>query len=301
MSLVYFISGYQIPNQLARLVSALHHEDDLFLIHIDSKVDSGPFAAALEEQVGHPANIEMLDPVRCDWAGFGLLEATLRGITRALHRHPSFTHLVLLTGQDYPIKPRDRIREHFDQHQGQSFMSWSAGDGPHSSGRRGNQQWYWDGDLTRLRRRYYLIGQRWIGIPNRFFPFARLRPLPTGLQPYQGLGYCCLANEAVRYAADFVGARPEVIRFFRRVLAPDENFFQMVLLNSPLRETIINEDLRYMTWKGWHPVLLRATEFPELSASPKMFARKFDMKVDSEILGMIDTHLLHLSTRPELQ
>ncbi|HUC36587.1 MAG TPA: beta-1,6-N-acetylglucosaminyltransferase [Acidimicrobiales bacterium] len=295
MSLVYVILAHRSPNQLARLVSVLEHEDDLFLIHVDAKADPAPFVGALEERLGRPANVEMIRPVRCDWAGFGHVQATLQGITRVLDRQSEFSHMVLLTGQDYPIKPRDRIREHLERHRGVSFMSWSAGDRGERPDRRGNERWWWHGGLERLRCRHYLVGRRWIGLPHRYFPFPRPRQLPDGLHPYQGLAYWCLSEQSVRYVADFVSARPEVVAFFKRVLGPDENFFQMALLNSPLRHTLVNEDLRYMSWEGGlHPGVLGVGDFGDLAASPKMFARKFDVTVDAEVLEMIDAKLLGL-------
>ena len=44
------------------------------------------------------------------------------------------------------------------------------------------------------------------------------------------------------------GDHPEFVSFFRRVFIPDELFFQTILVNSELRNRIVNDDLRYMRW-----------------------------------------------------
>src|SRR6266540_1628777 len=148
VTLAYIILAHRLPDQVGRLVSSIYHEDDLFLIHIDSKVDSAPFRATLDRRLGSAPNLEYVAPVRCDWAGFGHVRATLGAIDQALARSSSVSHVLLLTGQDYPIKPLERIRSHFEEHRGRSFMSWSAGDERSSSSdRTGNEHWVWDGRL----------------------------------------------------------------------------------------------------------------------------------------------------------
>lgn len=291
MSLAYVILAHKLPGQLGRLVSTLYHPEDRFYIHIDAKVASTPFRAELAERFGDAGNIGYVPSVRCDWAGFGHVDATLRGMDLALAGR-GFSHLLLLTGQDYPIKPVERIRSYFAGSIGRSFMSWSSGDPPGSVDRTGNERWYWNGDLGRLERRFYLVRGRWRQVPNRFFPFVPPRPMPLGFRPYQGLAYWNLSVEAVRYVQRLTQEKPELVRFFRRVWGCDEFFFQMALMNSPLKDTLVNEDFRYMNWDGYHPVTLRAADHDALSASKKFFARKVDETIDAALLDRIDETLL---------
>jgi core-2/I-Branching enzyme len=293
VSRVYIFLAHRLPEQLGRLVSALYHPDDLFLVHIDAKVRSAPFVNVLNQRLGAAPNVEYVKPVRCDWAGFGHLKATLRALDHAANRAPAFTHAVLLTGQDYPIKPAGTIRSYLDANRERSFISWSAGDdASQASERRGNLRWYWDGDLRRLTVRHYPVRGRWVHVPNRFVPFFPPQRIPSGWRPYQGLAYWCLSSEAVAYVRRLLATRPNVIRSFRRMFVPDEFFFQMALLNSPLKPTLVNDDLRHMTWVDYHPATIRSSDLQELEASPKLFARKFDMTVDAEILELVDSTLL---------
>ena len=41
---------------------------------------------------------------------------------------------------------------------------------------------------------------------------------------------------------------PDYVRFFEHVFVPDELFFQTIIMNSPLRDTVENDDLRYLDW-----------------------------------------------------
>jgi hypothetical protein len=76
--------------------------------------------------------------------------------------------------------------------------------------------------------------------------------------------------------------------FFNFVFVPDESMFQMLLLASPLRETLVNEDLRFLNWDRFHPETLVAEDLESMRASAKLFARKFDDEVDSDVLDALD-------------
>jgi hypothetical protein len=94
--------------------------------------------------------------------------------------------------------------------------------------------------------------------------------------------------------------RPDVLRFFRTVDVPDEILFQSILLSSPLRESVVNDDLRHIVWKAGisHPELLTTDDLPELERSGDFFARKFDLAVDAGVLDEIDRRLLGAAVAP---
>lgn len=43
MKIAYLISAYKDPQQLARMVLALHTKDTSFFVHVDANVDIKPF------------------------------------------------------------------------------------------------------------------------------------------------------------------------------------------------------------------------------------------------------------------
>jgi hypothetical protein len=110
--------------------------------------------------------------------------------------------------------------------------------------------------------------------------------------PYGGGAYWCLARPAVEYVYEFLQRNPEYVGFFRHVLVPDEVFFQTILLNSPLRDTIVNDHLRFIDWsEDPGPTILRTEHLPALLGSGKLLARKFDATVDERILDVLDARI----------
>ena len=75
--------------------------------------------------------------------------------------------------------------------------------------------------------------------------------------------------------------------------AVDEVFFQTILCNSPLRDTLVNDNLRYIALnEGFRPVTYTIGDADTLTSSGKFYARKFDSNVDSAILDYLDKQAL---------
>jgi Core-2/I-Branching enzyme len=276
MRLAYVISAYKNLGQVSRLIRRLDDESALFLVHVDRKTDDAEYLA-LAEEVARLESVHLLERHTCHWGGFGHVRATLKGIDWLITRGAIFDYLVLLTGQDYPIKPNRFIASFFAEQDGKSFML-------HDS--LPTEWWSPRGGLDRIEYPHLRFYGHHVRLPLK-------RSFPRALQPYGGGAYWSLSRDAVEYVSRFVAERPEVVSFFRHVDIPDEIFFQTIVLNSPLAKTIVNDHLRYIDWaRGPRPALLETRDFEALARSPKLFARKFDVEHDAEILDLIDNRLL---------
>ncbi len=276
MRLAYIISAYKILDQLERLVRRLATDDSEIVIHVDKKADGRAYAKLVGNLADMPA-IRFLERHACHWGGFGHVRATLKGIEDLRRREAAYDYVILLTGQDYPIKSNDYIRAFFEANRGTSFMAHSA---------LPTRWWSPRGGLDRIEYRHVRLHGRHIRLPRK-------RAFPPGLRPFGGGAYWCLSRESIEVVSDFVDARADVVDFFKRVDIPDEIFFQTVIMNSELGPTVVNDNLRYIDWtRGVRPAILGVGDFERLKESPKLFARKFDVTQDAEVLDLIDDHLL---------
>lgn len=282
MALAYVILAHRSPRQVARLVGRLSTPEDAVFVHVDRKADLEPFRKVFAELPTPP--ILVRPRVRQYWSTYGHVKATLRGIRAVLRTGRSFSHIILLTGQDYPIRSTAEIQRFFADAQGRSYISWSAGAGRQAPDREraGNATWTWSGKTGRLLRWHvFLRGRHW-ELPKG------PRRLPRGMVAYQGLAYWSLTTEAAAYCLHAVRRHPSLRWFFTFAFGSDEFFFQMLLLASPLRDTLVNEDLRFLNWNGFHPTILGMRDLDSMRASAKLFARKFDAEVDSKVLDALD-------------
>ncbi len=274
--LAYIVSAYKNLDQVARLAERLNTERSVVYIHVDKKTDHAEYGRLERTLAGRPS-VHLLERHVCHWGGFGHVRATLKGIHALLASGSDFEHLVLLTGQDYPIKPLAEIERFFAAHRGTSFMAHNA---------LPSESWSPRGGLDRIEYRHWRVHGKHLRLPWK-------RSFPAGLRPFGGGAYWCLSRACVDYVRDFVEDRPDVVDFFRHVDIPDEIFFQTIVMNSELAASVVNDNLRYIDWsRGPRPALLETRDFERLRESPKLFARKFDVFHDEDVLDLIDRHLL---------
>jgi hypothetical protein len=291
VGIAYLVLAHGAPEQAARLVARLSDPADTVIVHVDRKAELAPFTEAFARLPIAPVMTRRRVPVH--WGGWGIVQATVIGMREALALAPRkpWSHLVLLSGADYPIRSTAETQAFFRQNVGKSYISWSAGDGPDytDADRRGNATWRWTGDLSRmLTWQVSIRGRRWY-FPSERVPYALPRRLPRALStPFQGSAWWNLTPAAVDYCVRHLRRHPSIAAHFRFVFAPDENIFQMMLLTSPLRDTLVNEDLRFMHWDTNSPPTIVLEDVAAMRASKKLFARKFDLTTAPEPLDALD-------------
>jgi len=298
MRLAYIISAYKLPDLLVRLVHKLQSENAIFFIHVDKKSSSNVFRRMREGLTDFP-NVYFLKRHNCYWGGFGHVQATLKGIRELVKRDILFDYVILLTGQDYPLKTNSSIENFFLRNEDKSFINYTP---LPCEG--------WD-VMDRIERWYFMCRGMRIGFPlnvkgerlrsimmikkiiNLFLPTKR--DFLPNMKPYGGSSYWNLSREAIYYIFRYVNDNPDFVRFFKSVAVSDELFFQTLLLNSHLKDKIIDDNLRYIDWSDGErrPAILGQEDFRALRSSSKLFARKFDTTVDSHILDIIDKHLVY--------
>src|SRR5215471_14604184 len=125
VSIAYIISAYKLPQQLARLVRRLRGEATSFFVHVDKKADPSVYTALVAE-LEHEPDVHFVKRHTCYWGGFGHVSATLESMRLLLRLGTPFDYLVLLTGQDYPIKPPRYIETFLASQNGLSFLDHFA-------------------------------------------------------------------------------------------------------------------------------------------------------------------------------
>jgi hypothetical protein len=284
----FVVLAHKHPAQVARLAARLAPHP--VHLHVDAGLPDDRFAA-FAAAVGGAGNVRLVPRHRSGWASWGLVEAALEGTRSALAAPDTPSHVMLLSGQDYPIRPAAAIGAFFGTYGDTSFLPhWPLPNG----------MWGRFGGMDRLR------------VPQRPFRGRRLalpvpRRLPRGIRPFGGSMYWALTADAARAVLDACARRPELVRFYRNTWIPDEMFVPTVVMNSQAREQVADEALTYIRWPepgGRHPALLDATELDALRAAAagpsdvggraraKLFARKFDAGVAPEILDRVDAALL---------
>ncbi len=216
------------------------------------------------------------------WGAFSIVKATLNAMELIVNLNKSFDYLVLLSGQDYPIKSNDYISNYFSKFYGNDFIEFFSIPGPSPYG----YDFYM----------YHFMDIRNIYLRKFFHGFSRLlaliykRKFFRDLTPFGGSAWWAISYNSTKFIIDFVKKNPRIIKFFKRTILPDEMFFQTLILNSPNSSNVINNNLRFIQWTGSspNPSILTKHNFELLKESPKLFARKLDLLKDKEIFDLLD-------------
>lgn len=283
MKIAYIISAYKYPEQLIRLITRLQTDSNSFFVHVDKKTPNEIYQQMVIGTQGL-SNVFYLKRHRCNWGDFGHVRATLEGIRVIVQNNLLYDYAILLTGQDYPIKSNEQIMAFFQEHYGRSFMEHFP---------LPSDEWE-GGGLERISHWHFYLNDHHYIFPQKG---ARqfLRKFPKQLQPFGGSSYWCLTKPCIDTIYQFIKDNPGFGIYFKHVDVPDEIFFHTILMNSPHATHISNDNLRYIEWRdptSGSPAILGQEDFVKLAASPKLFARKFDLRVDSAVLDLIDQQLL---------
>ena len=151
---------------------------------------------------------------------------------------------------------------------------------------------------ARASRPFALIDrvQPWYAWSSAYGAVGRRSPAPAGLELRGGSFFGNLSARALHDVMAFLEGRPDVVRWARGVLAPEEMLIPTVLATLPhLR--VENDCKRFFDFhgsKGNHPRTLTESDVVPALSSGAWFARKFDERAPA--LDLLDAHLDGLRT-----
>jgi hypothetical protein len=238
-------------------------------------------------------------PMAVEWGDGSQLDLHLRCYAWLLAR-VEFDWVVLLSGQDYPIRPLAEIERDLGAAPFDGFVTsepvapppWSRTAAPEFSRRYFYRYRPIPAPRPRLRRA--ITAAR---------PLLALREMPSGAMlgrrartPFsaafpcrRGPDWLTLSRRAVATLDAAARSRPGLVRHYRRTLVPTESFAHTVLAATPgLR--LSADTRRFSVWTpGAHrPAVLRLADLDRILASGADFARKFDVTVDAAVLDALD-------------
>ncbi len=278
MKIAHFVMIHQFPKQIERLLKSLKHTDAKFYIHVDKKSDINQFLYLKNDYNIHFIN----NRVNVAWGTFSVVEAMLNGIAEIIE-DDEFTYINTLSGQDYPIKKIDEIHQFLSKNIEKGYMHYES-----------VEEWIESKD----RFHKYDFGS--LNFPGKYALqnflnlFVYKRTLPNNLKPFGRSQWFTLTPAMCKYVLNYLQEHESVKKFFKLSWGADETLFQTILCNSHFKDLLINNNQRYIDWseRKANPKILKMEDAEAISKSDKLFARKFDEKIDAGILDYIDQKIL---------
>lgn len=255
--------------QTKRLIKTLKNDKVDIFLHIDKKC---------KEQINID-NVFFLKRHDIKWGGESQVEAVFDSLNEILSLDRNYDHYIFMSGQDYLIKPISRIVDFLEDKKDKSFIEYRK---------------LTKNDIN-IQNRYleYHTNSRYLdAILRRVMP---KRKLFNNMNVYFGGCWWILTNETVKYMVKEYFDKYH--KKLKMTVCIDEIIYQTILLNSNFKNSIVNDSMRYVDWsdhkKGLNngnPNILKTNDYKKIVDSGKIIARKFDIKVDKNILDMLDKY-----------
>lgn len=131
---------------------------------------------------------------------------------------------------------------------------------------------------------------------SRILPHQRI--IPDSFEIYGGKTWWSITKDCAQYVLKTYYENHQMRRFFKYTLIPDELYILTIILNSKFKDSCVNNSLREIDWEGGdgtHPIIFTSSHFDKLAKSQKLYARKFDLQVDSHIFDRIDREFIKIN------
>ena len=213
------------------------------------------------------------------WGAYSMVQATVNGLAEIL-LDDKYDYINLMSGQDYPLKPTAAIHNFFEQNPNKAFM--------HSLSVENE----WQEAIPRLTK-YHLTNYNFSGkytLENWLNKWLPARKMPNNLIAVGRSQWFTISSQHAEYIITYLRKNKNVKRYFEFTWGSDEFVFQTVLFNSIYQKDMVNDNLRYIDWSegNYSPKMLTINDLRVLINSGRLFARKFNETLDSDILNELD-------------
>lgn len=281
MKHAFLIMAHHNYNQLRCLIGLLdHYRVDIYL-HIDKK------SPKFDPPICKYSSLIQIPSIRTNWGGYSLVECELRLLEEAL-KMGHYRYMHLLSGQDLPLKPIDDILSFFDLHSDYNFILYNDPDDTQLASRNLERvKYYYPFQDIKPRRRSILsVSQRVIVEIEKILGVDRTKNYNGQFKA--GSQWWSIKPEV----AEYIISKRDIIKELFRFTMCDEMFVQTLIYNSDFYETVYNKNgslqsnQRLIAFKkGAYTWTIKDIE--EIKGCGLLFARKFDERIDSEVIHEI--------------
>lgn len=292
--IAYLILAHADPQMLNKLVWVIDYKAFIF-IHLDKESSMSDY-----EELQWPSSCSFIKHrTKVYWGGISMINATIYLIKAALDTKETFSHLVLLSGCDYPIKHPKIIHQFLNENKNRQFIRFSEVSCIKPGMRRISDYWIHEPFLplsSKIDKPFRTLLSKAL---SALLPPKKLK----NMTPAFGSQWWALTPDCALYTIRFLEDNLDILKFFSTSHAPDELVFHTIVANSPYiqqTEGFLKDIKRERTLNNLHIIRVGRVydeiDFPEIKKADKFFVRKLDSGSSEKLIKLINEQLLKDST-----
>ena len=234
----------------------------------------------------HNANLFIFHEIDVRWGDISLIQVEFF-LFKTAYCKGNYSYYHLISGSDLPLKTQDEIHAFFDAHYPTEFIGFSLG---MTCDNRINKVYIFP-KYQRIKNRY---GNKVLCLLRSFCVFLQnlLNYNHYKLKDKLMIGpeWVSITEQSVSL---ILSKEKIIMKQYRFASCGDEVYKQTIIGNSFLFNSVYDKVddykgcMRFIDWNKGNPYIFRSIDFEQLMSSDRMFARKFDEKVDFDIVERI--------------
>lgn len=279
----FIISAHKNVEQLKLLISSLQFGD--VFIHIDKKNDQ--LYNELKSFYSQNDHIYfVLNRISVNWSGFSQVRATIELLKLVDYTKNRYDYIHFISGQDLLLMKQVQLNQYLLKN-GLDKQYVDVEDIGSYKWRLTTYSFFRENPQNR--NICYRILDNCLRLIQR--PIIH-RSNFKNYDLYKGSQWFSITNDCMKYILDTI-ENTDYVTKFKYTACPDEHFFQILLMNSKFKKNIMKYNGRYVVFEGLQasPKLLDNDDYDQFMNGQYMFARKFDLGENPEIINKIITYL----------
>lgn len=273
MKIAILLMIHEINQQVNGLIKTFDKDKFDIFIHVDKKVED-------ISKLYMDDNIYIKkERISVTWGTIDIAYVHLN-LLKSAHKVQKYSHYLLLSGQDLPIKDTNLLYKELSRNLDYSYIDISE-----------DEAW-----INKTRITVDLKYPRWMASRKKHVKvIKKLYQKTFGIfkkgkhkGSYFGSVWMTLNKAYVDYLFSEENIIEKLVKKYKYALCSDETIIHTHFMSSPFK------DFRkpYLTYVDWgeelsSPKVLTINDYERIMSSDKYFARKFDQKLDSKIIEKI--------------
>lgn len=268
-----------------------------FYIHIDKKSSIEINDILKDNQLlDLKSNIYIYKEISVYWGGYSQIQVELfllkQAIINSNNKSFEYGHLHLISGVDLPLVNSDYFVRFFNENSNKEFIHFYSKKLSNKIYDRFDYYHFFEENLWKRKG----IGKILYKILNNFSKLFQklifINRVDNNISYQYGCNWFSITSDFANYV---INKENFIYKNFKKSVCCDEVFLQTVFINSEFKENLYIKDyndnyktcMRFIDWNRGNPYIFKKEDYELLVKSDYIFARKFDMNVNSEIVDLI--------------